>query len=436
MDKVLGFKHLAREFRSKVFLISVVNRGQSIKVLERNRIADYHVTFDLGTAAWLCDFIKGVVNLGGKENLVRKFRGSSYVLLVEVRSNRRGSFLEVSRLQNGTVGSIIVPEDRVEKKCRGWLIFLKELESILGRDRTVSDVDTSKELGKEGPGYGERLHGGEIRRSASSHAGNKWSLAVVVYRNNLETRWSTINIGLSRKLRREVTVTELFADRAILWCVSDLEKRLLLKFERYYLFNTSPVKVMNWCHEHHWVNVKFEGRDRWVGAEGLPLDWWNRFAFRDTGDKLGGLTEVDTTSDLSFLRFARLTVRGFKTGFLPSEIELPWGSSRLRLRIFPIDVTQVPVSAAVNGKNSSVAKGEGTERLNQEHSYWRRSEWRRVEPRPLMSDVATSVFPNKPANNPALEICDQEISVQHGQSEKSREQETFSKNEDLMGRDL
>ena len=64
----MRFKHLAKQFRNehKVFLLSVTNGGQSIEVLERNRVHDFHVSFDLREINWFFNTVKEVVGYGGK----------------------------------------------------------------------------------------------------------------------------------------------------------------------------------------------------------------------------------------------------------------------------------------------------------------------------------------------------------------------------------
>ncbi|PON67526.1 hypothetical protein TorRG33x02_264330 [Trema orientale] len=169
----MTFKHFDREFRTqhKVFLLSLVNRGQSIKVLERNRVADFQVTFALGAGIWLCEILKETVTYGGKQVFFRKFRGSSYVLLVRIKCNKWERFLAVTRLQNGVSRNVIIPEG--------------------------SDVTLVENKGDEGSSSFQQGQGG-IQEN------KYWRLAVVIYRDNLEIKWEAINFSLSRKLRSGV----------------------------------------------------------------------------------------------------------------------------------------------------------------------------------------------------------------------------------------
>ncbi|PON76032.1 hypothetical protein PanWU01x14_037480 [Parasponia andersonii] len=183
MARDFNYKQFNREFRTehKLFLLSVFNRGQSIKVLERSQAADFQVTFDLRAAGWLCDTLKEALVCSNNQGFFRKFRGSSYVLLVEIQSNRRGR-------------------------------FLRKLEEA-GQSR--------KKVNWENPSSHGQLYGGGKNWKEASHQVNKnWKLLLVVYQDNIMLQWNTINAGLTRKSRRKVNMTELYVDRAILRCAN------------------------------------------------------------------------------------------------------------------------------------------------------------------------------------------------------------------------
>ena len=74
-----------------------------------------------------------------------------------------------------------------------------------------------------------------------------------------------------------------------------------------------------------------------MGVEGIPLNWWNIHVFKVIGAKLGGVLEIaKVTLDFSFLNYAKIRVKGFRNGFLPSVLEMPRGSDMVILGIFPL----------------------------------------------------------------------------------------------------
>ena len=104
-----------------------------------------------------------------------------------------------------------------------------------------------------------------------------------------------------------------------------------------------PVKVVQWTQQEHWEDIVFQGKNIWVGIEGIPLNWWNIHALKAIGAKLGVMEIAKETIDLTFLAYAKLRVSGFNNGFLPSVLEMPRGSDSVFLGIFPLIDKQIPV---------------------------------------------------------------------------------------------
>ena len=73
------YKHLDREFRTehKLFLLSVEKGGHSVKIVERNRVKDFQMSFEMGGANWLCDIILEAVDYAGKNGFFRKLSSGS-----------------------------------------------------------------------------------------------------------------------------------------------------------------------------------------------------------------------------------------------------------------------------------------------------------------------------------------------------------------------
>ena len=101
----------------------------------------------------------------------------------------------------------------------------------------------------------------------------------------------------------------LHANRAVLWCRDEEEKRVVLRFEVCKLYNTKPVKVVQWSQQEHWEDIVFEGQNIWVGIEGIPLNWWNLHTLKLIGAKLGVVEIAKETLDCSFLNYAKIRVK-------------------------------------------------------------------------------------------------------------------------------
>ena len=256
------YKHLDREFRTehKLFLLSVEKGGQVVKIVEQNCLKDFSLSFQLGGANWLCDIILEAVEFEGKNAFFKKFRGNSYVLLAMIDTNKRGSFLRIDKLHQGKMSSIIVPNG-IQSSGRSDL--RRCLLSMLGRERKV--VEGRKEGNR---GYEENSHVLGLKDVQKN-----WRLAVVIYRSSSTESWKGIREGLCRRLGRLVDLSTLHANRAILWCRDEKEKRELLRFELCKLHNVKPVKVVLWSQQEHWEDIVFQGQNIWVGIEGIPLNW-------------------------------------------------------------------------------------------------------------------------------------------------------------------
>ena len=104
------------------------------------------------------------------------------------------------------------------------------------------------------------------------------------------------------------------------------------------LNNVKSIKVVPWSHQQHWEDIVFQGKNIWVGIEGIPLNWWNIHALKVIGAKLGGVLEIaKETLDCSFLTYAKIRVFGLSSGFLPSVLEMPWRSDSVMLGVFPLN---------------------------------------------------------------------------------------------------
>ena len=301
----VSYKHLDREFRTehKLFLLTVERGGKSVKIVERNRVKDFILSFELGGANWLCDTILEAVDFQGKNGFLRKFRGSSYVLLAMIDTNRRGRFFRLEKLQEGKLSSIVVPNGI---KSSGWRDLRNCMMSILGRERMVDDRSNE----------GNVFYGEKCRFLGSKGEQKNWRLAVVIYRSSSRDSWEGIRVGLSRKLGRRIDLSTLHANRAILWCRDAKEKSEMLRSESCKLNNVKYVKVMQWSLQQHWEDILFQGQNIWVGIEGIPLNWWNLHALKVIGSKLGGVLEIaKETLERSFLTYAKVRVAGFGNGF-------------------------------------------------------------------------------------------------------------------------
>ncbi|PON50315.1 hypothetical protein PanWU01x14_224010 [Parasponia andersonii] len=218
----MSLKHLVREFRKthELFPIAIVNGDRSIKVLERNRGRDYEVSFKHGGAVWLLDMVELVLRDEGKGQFFRKFKGSSYLLLLEVKYNKWGKFLQLVKLQNG------VESKEISQKQEEVTKFRKAI-----RDNTV-------------------IVEGEFSTVKHNH-----SLAVVIYKESIEEGWRDIKEELSRRLQRNVKISVIYTDRAAIVGVQVNQKEEdCFDMSTFYLYKCKSVRIVIWQQLEHCKN--------------------------------------------------------------------------------------------------------------------------------------------------------------------------------------
>ena len=164
-----------------------------------------------------------------------------------------------------------------------------------------------------------------------------WRRPLVVYRYTMYLSWGNISRRIRDKLRRDVVVVPLAADRAIVWCTDEDEVSSLTLNPIQFSKGRDQVKIKRWNMFAHWDNLQIHVNHSWIGIEGLPLNMWNIHVFKIIGKSLGGLLDVaPETTSLSFLKFAKIKVGGLEDGFVDPILEILCQGLRVSLGIFAI----------------------------------------------------------------------------------------------------
>ena len=124
------------------------------------------MSFEMGGANWFSD-ITLESELCWKKWLLQKFGGNSYVRMVVIDTNKRGSFLRINKLHDGTMSSITVPRGI---ESRGWRDLRGCLMSMLGRDKTVVKGTNEKKV----------LNGEETQSRAFFGGKKNWRMVCIV----------------------------------------------------------------------------------------------------------------------------------------------------------------------------------------------------------------------------------------------------------------
>ena len=241
-----AFRNRYWSFRleQKVFVLHLLRDGGGINISERTRFRSFEMELCVTAAVWCLEVMQEVVLVEDKQEFVRKFRGPNFVLLAEKTFSRKGFFLRLTKLSNGLLKTIIVPEGTSRW---GWRKLVDCLDNLVGKRFLSSHRGT-----RQGSFQGARMHK-DVRTHFNSGTKNKvqiqgnrddeggkwdgdcvvdeskkgWRQAVLIVRACFNMQWRNIQLGLDKLFNFHLDITPFAADRAILWCVNDEQKRKL-----------------------------------------------------------------------------------------------------------------------------------------------------------------------------------------------------------------
>lgn len=105
----------------KMFLMRMGVEGNSICLTERTRNASYLLEADSGSAQWISLKLRDCINSPSTSLAFNRFRGPNAVFSIQRVTNKRGSFLEITKfLQQGSKQNIILPSGN---NMWGWKRF-------------------------------------------------------------------------------------------------------------------------------------------------------------------------------------------------------------------------------------------------------------------------------------------------------------------------
>ncbi|KAK9166083.1 hypothetical protein Scep_001274 [Stephania cephalantha] len=149
------------------------------------------------------------------------------------------------------------------------------------------------------------------------------SKALFIFRNKWSTPWEELEKALSKGMAKPVQLQAVGADMAILLCANEEEQARVYK-ERYGMCRDLIFRIHQWNPYFHWMERKSGRVNCWIAVEGLPLNMWNKFAFKMIGDTFGGLVEVHpNTINRKSLERVVMKVKGSKHKFLNKEVIVP-----------------------------------------------------------------------------------------------------------------
>lgn len=165
-----------------------------------------------------------------------------------------------------------------------------------------------------------------------------WRVAVLVFKFSAFLSWCHIQEGLNKTFNGHRFLTPLAADRVVLWCLDEEDKRRMEKMGFCVIPDVGEVKFVRWNPDSQLTNLLIACSDSWIGIEGLPLNLWNQHVFNVLGSKCGGLLEISrSTVDLTCLTHAEVKLKGLAGGFIQESMDIFCWGKRVKIKFFPLN---------------------------------------------------------------------------------------------------
>ena len=275
------------------------------------------------------------------------------VLLIDNFTNKRGVFLKFTKLFNGTLRNIILPAGRFKWGCRRMKVYLDNLvgkrfwapkgSSFQEGHHSEKTSSLNRKCHQRASNNGEKIQRSwrdVVGSRAEKHQDNlnkrNWRVAVLVFRFNISVSWSSIKVGLTKMLNVYHELSPLAADRAVLWCVNEIDRIKMENLGRFFIPDAGEVKFTRWNTKSQLNNSKIVCRNSWLGIEGVPLNLWNKHVFKVIGQKCGGLLDIARcTEELNCLTQAVVKLKGESGGFIKERMEIFCWGKKMMIKFVP-----------------------------------------------------------------------------------------------------
>ena len=83
-----GFRYRDFRIEQKVFVLQLSTDGGCVIVCGKTRLASFEIMVDVAAAVWMKETLDKALGRGDAGQFVRKYRGSSFVLIAERYDNQ------------------------------------------------------------------------------------------------------------------------------------------------------------------------------------------------------------------------------------------------------------------------------------------------------------------------------------------------------------
>ncbi|RVW47113.1 hypothetical protein CK203_105485 [Vitis vinifera] len=190
-------KHFQVEFEG-------LNGGTWVSVTERSRDFVVSIGFDMEELDWLMEHLKKAVEVEASRGFVRKIRGKTKTLLMEICFNNRG-FMKITEFVTKRKPLVLVVPEGV--KGKGWEDLRKAILSVqeyYEREGGASkekngDIRMNRDTFRGGRSYAEVVAEAGLRTGGTWSAG-KWARAVICESQEEVHDWTHVGRAIARMM--------------------------------------------------------------------------------------------------------------------------------------------------------------------------------------------------------------------------------------------
>ena len=308
-----------------------LNGGTWVSVTERSRGFVVSVGFGMEELDWLTKHLKKVVELRASRGIIRKIRGKTKTLLMEICFNNRGRFMKITEIVTKRKPLFLVVPEGV--KGNGWedlrkaILSVQEyLDQVGGASKEKNgDIQMKKDIYRGGRSYAKVVAEAGFRTGGMLPAG-KWARAVICESQEKVQDWTHEGKAIARMMGMKgmVSINPISAFKGCFF-VSSTRRAKRVHDQGRILVKGRIILLRKWSpKENMMVHGKF--RRGWLVLKGLPFHLWDEVQPNFILKKWGRVTKVaKETLKLVDLTKAKLWVEMLPNVVLPALLEVEDG---------------------------------------------------------------------------------------------------------------
>lgn len=361
-------------------------KGRVIRIQEEHLRKRFALSAKEVVLVWISDSIEDLLLSPKTHKFFRKIDCNNGFIWIQKISNKRGSFLEITKVNSpGGKHNLVVPAGT---NFSGWKSFSELIKDFLnGKDEKaeIVNMDYPKKRREEGKTFADIVKNKPLDRplvQVDSHCIHKeerflermeqsafksckdevrkikWSEVLVVTKRDLHDDWGRILDIMQQQLDAPLVINPFHPDKALLKCPSEELAELLSKDRGWVSFGPFILKIERWNTEKHSRMSCVPCYGGWIQIRNLHLHLWRLNVFKAIGDCLGGFIEYEESNSLLIECVdLKLKIRDNYCSFIPAEVRIVDGNNHYIIQIVTFqDGNMLIVRVAeIHGSFSSAA---------------------------------------------------------------------------------